>query len=40
MIVVKFSGDGAHFSSASTFILLSFSFPGTADDVMSGAGKL
>ena len=39
-ICVKFSGDGARFSSSSSFLLLSFSLPGTATNVLSGAGKL
>ena len=39
-ICVKFSGDGARFSSSSSFLLLSFSLPGTASNVLSGAGKL
>ena len=38
-ICVKFSGDGARFSSSSSFLLLSFSLPGTAPNVLSGAGR-
>ena len=37
---MKLSGDGARFSSSSSFLLLSFSLPGTASKVLSGAGKL
>ena len=36
---MKFSGDGARFSSSSSFLLLSFSLPGTASNVLSGAGR-
>ena len=40
-ICVKFSGDGARFSSSSSFLLLSFYLPGTAaTNALSGAGKL
>ena len=35
---VKISGDGARFSSSSSFLLLSFSFPGSSESVLSGAG--
>ena len=36
-IVVKISGDGAKFSSSSSF-LLTFSLPGTSENVLSSAG--
>ena len=35
---VKISGDGARFSSSLSFLLLSFSLPGTSENVLSGAG--
>ena len=34
---VKISGDGARFSSSS-FLLLSFSLPGSSENVLSSAG--
>ena len=37
-ICVKLSGDGARFSSSSSFLLLSFSLPGLASNALSGAG--
>ena len=37
-IMVKISGDGAKFSSSSNFLLLSFSLPGTTENVLSSAG--
>ena len=39
-IRVKLSGDGAQFSRSSHYVLLSFSFPGLAGDVLCGSGKL
>lgn len=36
-IMVKISGDGAKFSSSS-FLLLTFSLPGTSENVLSSAG--
>ena len=36
-IMVKISGDGAKFSSSSSF-LLTFSLPGTSENVLSSAG--
>ena len=36
---IKISGDGAPFSSSSSFLLLSFSLPGTSENVLSSAGK-
>ena len=38
-VQVKIGGDGARFSHTSSFILFSFSFPGTAKNVLSGHGK-
>ena len=38
-VQVKIGGDGAKFSHTSSFILFSFSFPGTATNVLSGYGK-
>ena len=38
-VQVKIGGDGAKFSHTSSFILFSFSFPGTAKNVLSGYGK-
>ena len=35
---VKISGDGAKFSRSSSFVLLSFSLPGTDENVLSGSG--
>ena len=35
---VKISGDGARFSSSSSFLLLSFSLPGSSENVLSSAG--
>ena len=37
-IMVKISGDGAKFSSSSSFLLLTFSLPGTSENVLSSAG--
>ena len=37
-VVVKISGDGAKFSSSSSFHLLTFSLPGTSENVLSSAG--
>ena len=37
-IMVKISRDGAKFSSSSSFLLLSFSLPGTTEIVLSSAG--
>ena len=37
-IMVKISGDGAKFSSLSSFLLLTFSLPGTSENVLSSAG--
>ena len=37
-VMVKLSGDGARFSSTSSFTLLTLSFPEIATDVLSGAG--
>ena len=37
-VTVKISGDGAKFSSSSSFLLLSFSLPGTTENVLSSAG--
>ena len=38
-VQVKIGGDGAKFSHTSSFIQFSFSFPGTAKNVLSGYGK-
>lgn len=38
-IKVKISGDGARFTKSSTVILLSFSFPGLQNNILSGTGK-
>ena len=37
-VIVKISGDGAKFSSSSNFLLLTFSLPGTTENVLSSAG--
>ena len=37
-VMVKISGDGAKFSSSSSFLLLTFSLPGTTENVLSSAG--
>ena len=37
-VTVKISGDGAKFSSSSSFLLLTFSLPGTLENVLSSAG--
>ena len=37
-VQVKISGDGARFSSSSSFLHLSFSLPGTSENVLSSAG--
>ena len=37
-VQVKIGGDGAKFLHTSSFILFSFSFPGTAINVLSGYG--
>ena len=37
-VLVKVSGDGARFSSSSSFVLLSFSLPGSEENVLSSAG--
>ena len=38
-MLVKISEDGAKFSRSSSFVLLSFSLPGTAENVLSSSGK-
>ena len=35
---LKISGDGARFSSTSSFLIISFSLPGTSENVLSSAG--
>jgi hypothetical protein len=37
-VMVKISGDGAKFSSSSSFLLLTFSLPGTSENVLASAG--
>ena len=37
-VMVKISGDGAKFSKSSNFLLLTFSLPGTTENVLSSAG--
>ena len=37
-ILVKITGDGGKFSSSLSFLLLSFSLPGTSENVLSSAG--
>ena len=37
-VMVKISGDGAKFSKSSDFLLLTFSLPGTTENVLSSAG--
>ena len=37
-VMVKISGDRAKFSSSSSFLLLTFSLPGTSENVLSSAG--
>ena len=35
---MKISGDGAEFSRCSSFVFLSFSLPGTTENVLSSSG--
>ena len=37
-VLVKLSGDGAHFSKTSNFILFSFSFPALTSNALAAAG--
>ena len=39
-VIVKLSGDGARFSKSSSFVLVSFSFPNLASNVLSASGML
>ena len=38
-MLVKISGDGVKFSRSSGFVLLSFSLPGTDENVLSSSGE-
>ena len=37
-ILLKLSGDGASFSQSTQFVLLTFSFPEIASDVLAASG--